>query len=236
MHPVQFRQREETYLASERYEQPKEIFRRLSELLAPWVVERPHASLIDVGCATGELIYFLKSHYPNLSYAGLDSKPAFIEKARRVKQLAECRFMVGEALTSLTGRYDLVTCFGMLGVFDEFEPLVQTLIDHTSPGGRVFVHALFNDYDIDVHISYRDNQHTTDWNGGYNIFSMARVNDWLTALGKKHRFHAFVMPVDLPPNVDFPHRAWTLRLADGNRQTVNGLNLLLPEKLLEIEI
>lgn len=39
---------------------------------------------------------------------------------------------------------------------------------------------------------------------------------------------------DIEPRRDLPHRACTVKLESGQRATVNGLCLMLPEKILEI--
>lgn len=234
---VEFRQREDTYLAEERYEKPKEVFKLARNLIAPLAGGNPAATLLDMGCATGEFIYYLRQEFPGFEFTGVDNSATFIEKAGAVAALRGCAFHAGDALAWRGARrFDIVCCFGVAGIFDDFEPLFENLLANARTGGRVFVQALFNDDDIDVRVAYRDNVNGKDWNKGFNIFSAARVSRWLAARELQHEFHRFTMPVDLARRQQLPHRAWTVRLEDGERRTLNGMCIMLPEKVLEIRV
>ena len=233
---IRFEQREETYLGKARYDTPKEVFKVIGDLIDSYDMSKEPRSFLDVGCATGELIYYLKQRFPRIVFTGIDYKSVFVETASRVSGLEDVEFQVADAIKYRAGPYHIVTCLGVLGVFDDFEPLLESLIANCFPGGRVFVQALFNDYDIDVRVTYRDNKNRQPWNKGFNIFSVDRVSQWLQQRSESHVFHPFVPPIDVPHNSDFPHRAWSIKLGNGSRQLTNGLNMLLPEKILEIRL
>jgi SAM-dependent methyltransferase len=232
---IPFKQRTETYLGESRYDKPKEVFLRLATL-----VEESGGldggSLLDVGCATGELIHYLAGRWPTASFTGLDNQSELLSHARERVRLPRVEFLEGDALEHRGTPHDVVTCFGMLGIFDEFEPLLEALLANCRPGGRVYLHALLNPEDIDVRVLYRDNPYGDAWNRGFNIFSSTRVAAWLDGKGARSRFLPFRLGVDVARNARTPHRAYTVQLADGERRTTNGLCLMLPETILEIRL
>lgn len=230
-----FEQRPETYLGESRASAEKDVFKFLFEKLRDSSVP-PAGRFLDVGCATGDLLAFLAKKYPAAQLAGIDLSEGLIESARERPELGDANLIVGDGVTHVLGSFDLVTCFGMLGIFDSFEPLLENLVENTVAGGKVYVQALLNPDDIDVRIAYRDHLNQLDWMRGFNIFSRERVARWAQSMGIAVRFFDFRMTSELPKRPAFPHRAHTLDLADGTRRTTNGLCLLLPETLMELHV
>lgn len=229
-----FKQRPETYLGASRAEPEKDVFRFLLHALSK--NDLLPTSFLDVGCATGDLLSFIGRKFPGAKLAGIDLSVELIEAARARVQLKNVCLTVGDGLTAILGKFDVVTSFGTLGIFDSFEPLLENLVANTAPGGRVYVHALLNPDDIDVRVAYRDNLNGLDWMRGFNIFSRKRVEAWAIGRGLAVEFSDFFMRSDLPKRDLLPHRAYTVDLADGTRRTTNGLCLLLPETLMEIHV
>lgn len=233
---ITFQQRTDTYLAETRYEKPKQVFRLLGDCIAEAGLAASGARMLDVGCATGEMIYYLRQRFPAMHYTGIDNQSQLLAQARAKPELAQVQFIEADALTYRGEPQDIVTCFGMLGIFDEFEPLLQNLLANARKGGRVYIHGLFNDDDIDVRIYYRDHHNRKDWNRGFNIFSVRQIARWLESRAAAWRFIPFELETDIPRRPDTPHRAYTTLLADGHRITTNGLCLMLPEQVLEITL
>lgn len=230
----EFQQRLETYLGENSAEPQKDIFSFLNQMMQADGLSPEH--VLDVGCATGDLLAFLGRQYPNALLVGIDIDTKLIDAAKLRPELSKAQLLVGDGLKTVAGKFDVVTSFGTLGIFDSFEPLLENLVANTAPGGRVYVQALLNPDDIDVRIAYRDNLNGLDWMRGFNIFSRAQVDRWATRHGLKARFVDFRMTSYLPKRESLPHRAHSIDLADGTRRTTNGLCLLLPETLMEIYV
>ncbi|MDP3871361.1 MAG: class I SAM-dependent methyltransferase [Methyloversatilis sp.] len=212
----------------------KDVFRFLKQAIRAQGLSPMR--FLDVGCATGDLLAFLGNNYPDAQLAGIDVDARLIDVARRRTELSKAQLRVADGLTARLGKFDVVTSFGTLGIFDAFEPLLENLVANTSPGGHVYVQALLNPDDIDVRIAYRDNLNGLDWMRGFNIFSRAQVSRWAASRGLKTRFSDFRMTSFLAKRELLPHRAYSLDLADGTRRTTNGLCLLLPETLMELHV
>lgn len=237
-----FKQREETYLGEyAMYERPKEITKRLAHLVAERT-DSPRSSLLDVGCATGELLHHFRQRFPEFRLAGLDNAHNLLTQARSVPGLAGVRLEHGDALTFSCdsfgfGPFDFVVCSGVLSIFDDFVPLMENLIRNVRPGGTIFVVSMFNDDDIDVRIRYRDNRHDPErWQGGFEVHSTATCERWLRGRVASLRFIPFEMPFDVQKRETFPHRAWSLATADGRRLMINGLCLICYEQILEVVV
>ena len=229
-----FRQRLETYLGTDRATAEKDIYRFLHGMLqSDTFIPK---TILDMGCATGDLLIYLSKYYPHATISGLDFEENLIQAAREREALRKADMRVGDVMGARLGKYQLVLCFGMIGIFDSFEPLLEKLVEHAEPAGRIYIQGLLNPDDIDVRIAYRDNLNDKDWMRGFNIFSRKRVKDWCSERNLISRFHDFHMVSDLPRRPRLPHRAYTVDLANGKRRVTNGLCLLLPETLLEIRI
>lgn len=233
---ITFNQRTETYLSEIRYNKPKQVFQVLADVLEQSGFGNTEAKFLDVGCATGEMIYYLKQRFPKFLFTGIDSQLSLLNQAKCNESIRQCAFVEADALHYRDKSQDIVTCFGMLGIFDQFEPLLENLVANTRQGGRIYIHGLFNDVDIDVRVYYKDHQNNKDWNRGFNIFSTMQLSNWLKPRASSWRFIPFLLDVDIPRRSDTPHRAYTAKLEDGKRITVNGLCLMLPEMILEITV
>lgn len=232
---AEFQQRPGTYLGENRAAADKDVFKFLKRTLEGHGVTAP-TSILDIGCATGDLLAFLGRKYPSAALTGLDIDATLIETAAAREELTDATLIVGDGRSADIGQFSLTTCFGMLGIFDDCEPVLDQLLMNTARGGRVAVQALLNPDDIDVRIAYKDHLNGLDWMRGFNIFSRQRVERWAASKPLKVEFHDFHMTSELPKRPNLPHRAHTLDTADGRRRSINGLCLLLPETLLVIHV
>ena len=72
---------EDIYLHEDRYDHPKEMFKHIDSLVtAKKIVSSTR--WLDVGCATGEFLFYLEKNHPRVSCTGIDISEPMIEKAR----------------------------------------------------------------------------------------------------------------------------------------------------------
>ena len=232
MQPSVFSQRLATYVGADQASPVKHVFTMLAGIIAERGEPIHHA--LDIGCASGDLLVFLARQFPAAKLTGVDLSEPLIDMARQRVELQTAKLLCGDGIAYRGDRADVVTCFGMLGIFDQFEPVLEALLANRSPGGIVVLHALLNPDDIDVMVTYRDNSYSPDWQRGFNIFSRRRITDWLFARDLTATFYDIELPIDLPKRPHQPHRAHTTMMADGSRRTINGLCQILPEALLVI--
>jgi ubiquinone/menaquinone biosynthesis C-methylase UbiE len=225
------------YLQENRYKEPKEQFKQIYSFLDLGNV-REDASLCDVGCATGEFLYFVHQNKPRMRLSGVDVSEAMIERAKG--ELPSAEFYCGsvdEPGSLRANTYDLVTLIGVIGIFDDVTTALNNCINAVLPGGKVLVFASFNPYPIDLITRYRRaNQDNAPWELGWNVHSQATVE----RIAKKHTkvqslaFRDFTIPFAIAPKDD-PMRCWTMRVGDNEHYHTNGALQLVNMQMLLVQ-
>lgn len=226
------------YLNEDRYENPKEVFKFIASEMGKDNFES-YQTLHDVGCATGELIYFFKKLWPHLNYSGSDISGQMLNRAKEV--LPDCNFYENsiEVLDKLeNGQTDIVTCSGLLPLFDEQEPLINNLINKVSPGGKLYIFTLYNQHPVDVLIRYKDVKNKDYWEAGWNLFSKETFSSILEKNPRSldWEFADFHMTIDIAKRPDNPWRTWTLKTEEDPRQLINGSNVLTNNCLIKVSV
>lgn len=220
----------EHYIVDGWQKSPKESFKALADHLNGDGVQ-PKGHLLDVGCATGELLGFLASRFPGLSVTGVDVFDELLQSARRM--LPGGTFVNSSALElpdEFRERFDFVTAVGVMSIFDEDElaQFWESLLGVTKPGGYIAVLSPLNEYGVDIIVRHRKRRDgkVLSWEAGWNVFSHETVRETLSAQGQEVSFERFVFKPVLPPKDD-PVRTWTLPTAENPHQLTNGLKLLV---------
>lgn len=218
------------YIAEGWQAEPKESFKAIAAHIA---ARQPAGGgrLLDVGCATGELLGFLAANFPELELTGADVFDELLTTGRRL--LPAAQFVKASALElpgELRERFDIVTAVGVMSIFDEAQLLRfwQGLLDATRPGGLIIVLSPLNEYGVDTlirHRKRRDGQRL-DWETGWNVFSLETIRETLAGFGQQVDFERFVFKPVLRPRED-PVRTWTLPTESNPHQLTNGLKLLV---------
>ena len=102
-----------------------------------------HAPLtvLDVGCGNGRFGLFLHDHFSTtLTYHGVDSNPALLEKAQIALSDIDARLSLRDVIEHPpdTGTFDLVALFGVLHHVpgrDQRRDFVRALAERVAPGG-----------------------------------------------------------------------------------------------------
>ena len=228
------------YLEEDRKQQTKESFKFIVSKASAHLDQYRQPRIVDIGCATGDFLYYLKSLYPESILTGIDILPELLERA--AAEVPGAEFHQGDVLQRETlpeGRFDAVFMSGVSAIFDDFRPCLENAIklaDRASDA-MVFVFGAFNPDDVDVLIKVRNSAQPDDapWQSGWNCFSRASVQRYLEELGvTSSRFHDFEIGIDLPRHKSDPLRSWTFRYEDGSRGIVNGAAIVHHFALLEI--
>lgn len=228
------------YLQEDRFATPKESFQIAADIMEEAGAARAGAHWADIGCATGEFIHYGVGRFPGIHAFGVDVVPQFFPVAR--ERTPDATFIEG-SVTDVGAlppqSQDAVTLIGVLGIFDDFRPVLGNLIEWVRPGGVVVVYGLFNPYPLDVWIKYRPaDEPASDLEAGWNIFSEASVAGYLDAHPRvaTHEFRYHWMGLDLVPHPTDPVRTWTMKDETGRRHLRNGLAILEPKQFLSIRL
>lgn len=235
------REHDALYLRENRKKDPKETFKFAVKVVRPFLAKCKNLSILDVGCATGDFLYYLYTQFPHATLAGVDVMPALVARAR--KEIPGAQFFVGDLYTGKglpKQKFDALFLVGVHSIFDEVGPWLDNLLRMLKPGGRAYVFGMFNPEEVDVLVRVRYAGLPTGkagkknpWQSGWNMVSERTVRDYLGTKGYSATFHPFTLPIDLPKQKD-PLRSWTFKLKNDKRIIVNGTQVLHHFSLLEI--
>jgi SAM-dependent methyltransferase len=222
------------YLNEDRKTKPKEYFKFIRDNLS-----KMHGDVMDVGCATGDFLWFLADTYDGLNLNGIDIDNELAAKARLEVPQANIR-VANFTSEGLGGqKYDWVFMNGVHSIFDPsdpslfLKPLVAGLKNEMS---TLCIFGIFNPEDLDVRISSRASSTEGQWETGWNLISKKTIMDWCD-LNKLHgEFIDFELDIDIEKNENEPLRSWTIRNDKDKKIVVNGLQLLHTFSLLKINL
>ncbi len=218
------------YVKRDRFENPKEAFKNCYAEAARVADVKAPLSVIDIGCANGELLYFINQQGTNWKLRGIDPAPEFIEVAKTVEGLEEVDFSV-KSLDEVEGQYDLVLCVGTFQIFQEFESPLGKMLSICKDGGWLVIEGFFNPLDVEVRVVFCDNstpEGRGKWRADLNWHSRRTVGEFLKDKVKSFDFHEQVMDVDLDFDPDRDPHIWcrSMRAANGENLVFNGTNML----------
>jgi SAM-dependent methyltransferase len=220
------------YLTEDRRLQPKEYFKFLVRQAAARLATPP-VRVLDVGCAAGEFLYYLRSLYPNAALTGTDVTPEFLAKARQAVPDAE--FVLSDIYSGANlpgGSFDVVFMSGVNVLFAEYEPWLRNLVSLTRHSAYVF--GIFNPDDLDVRATVQrsgDNGSATGW----NLISRKSIGLYLDSIRVPHRFLEWELPLAIPRSHDDPIRSWTMETSEGSFLAINGMQMVHRFAVLHIQ-
>ncbi len=226
------------YLEHDRFEKPKESFKQIADLIDEAGLAGEGKVIGDVGCGTGEFLYYLENRFEGPEYRGWDILPAHIERGK--DRLTKSSLFIGSALDHElmeADSLDVSLYLGVHSIFEDIDPCFENALNWTRPGGAIYFFGVFNPYPVDVWLQFRRlGRPPEEREIAFNTFAIERVNAYLnTRLGVgRHRFIPFEMPFELEPDVSDSVRTWTFRDEAGNQHFTNGLGILQSRWILEI--
>jgi len=227
----------EKYIRSDIYENeepqpPKYTFLTvLNELREK--LEKDGASLLDIGGASGDFIYYVGQEFPNAVISMVDHDPALTKIAQNKNQNAN---IIEKNILDLddVGLFDCASMIGVHSCFDNFEELFKATFTVVKPGGMMTILGLFNDYPIDALIYHKESKDDA-YQSGFNLFSVETVSNILDKQEDvlEYSFSDFMPPIEIE-KTDDATRSWSETRDDGSRFLVNGF-MQVPLKNLTIK-
>lgn len=130
----------------------------------------------------------------------------------------------------------MVILSGVLCIFDDAFLVLDNVCRHLKPGGRIFIFDIFNSYDYDVIMRFKNNYRDKPiWESGYNYFSKASYEKKLAPMCDTIKWHPFQMKTDIPVNSEMPS-SYTLNTQENGRIIVSTTGSMLTFSMLEVQI
>lgn len=214
------------YASENRYNNPKEGFKQVANILN-LSKQLASKSLLDIGCATGEFLYYVRTINPAIILNGVEYSENLVSISSPFLESNKIYVEQGDAnalLSIQSNSYDYVTTLGVTSIFDDFRTSFDEMIRAAKDGGVCVNLMLVNEMDIDVIIKYI-NPKTKELESGWNKFSIKSIREYLQSKKevKSFKFIKHTMPFDIVKGEDLM-RSWTKEL-DGTRVLWNGLNM-----------
>ena len=190
-------------------------------------------SLLDIGCAKGELIYLLKDEHPDIQYAGLEFSRELIDLARQEEKLRNVEFFLGDAREfSLGKEYSITVMSGVLSIFDDIDIPLETMLRHTEPKGHGVIFGGFNRENIDVLVKFRNNfSGETAWESGWNMYSLQTITKILEPFVSSLDTYEFNIRRDIPKKEN-PVASYTVQTKEMGKLLLTGGNIVRDFHLL----
>jgi SAM-dependent methyltransferase len=229
---------DEIYLGEDRRNNHKDYFKKSVDILRRNSYQKD-AVLLDIGCATGEYINFIKDKIDNFQYIGLDASQRMVDEAK--SKDSETKYIQGDVVDKslfTNNIADIISMFAVADCLDDLSPIFDNLIRWIKPRGLILILDIINSDPIDVLTRYRRSSEAgASWESGWNIFSKHTISHLLDRYDEieSFEFTPFQVSVDLPKRDD-PMRTWTISTEYNQRQLINGAHQLINLEFLTIQM
>ncbi len=227
------------YSKKGRYEETKEIFKEIIKEMKKFKPENEIFSVVDIGCANGEFLYFLNQSFSKAKLKGYDATESFIKSGKSFEGLKNVTLEVKNLFDIENEVFDVTFCIGTFQIFHDIEKPLSKLLQITKPGGFIFIESLFNKHNIDVRLEFSDNtleEMRGVWRSDFNQHSHYSIKKFLDGRVKSFEFKELPMGVEIPYDSKTPS-TFAFTFKDNNKKNIitNGLNLILNSTLLIIQ-
>jgi ubiquinone/menaquinone biosynthesis C-methylase UbiE len=185
----------------------------------------PGASLLDMGCSTGNLLLHLSHLVPELELHGADMVAEIIADCRADERLAGIEFYEQDMLDlQLDRTFDIVTANAALMFFttEELRQALGQLGSIVAAGGHLVVFDYVQPFDVGLEIV----ETSRAFPQGLRFFFRGEreMRELLAAAGFEDvTLHPFHIPIDLPrPEDPADLRTWTRRTPEGTGLSFRG--------------
>ena len=172
------RDHDKFYLNEDRKLNTKEYFKFIVNHSSEFINYVPHnLSILDIGCATGDFVFYLSKTFPQAKLVGIDVMQDLLERAKNeVPDVTFIRSDISNKKSLPVDKFDAVFMLGVHTIFDDLFPVFDNAISLLKDQGRLYVFSFFNDSDIDTLVKVRTSSTNTAWQSGWNLFSKKSQN------------------------------------------------------------
>ena len=188
--------------------------------------------ILDIGCANGELIFFLKKNFNNdIKFYGFDIRSDLLKKAKKKIPDGIFKKIDISKKINFNEKFDVIICAGVICIFDKLEVFFQNLKKLSKYKNLILIFDKLNEYNYNVYNKYEDiNLNKKILQSGWNIWSINYLRKFLKH--KKFKKHKFIIKIDVKKRNSDLMRAWTIKIKK-QRYFTNGLKLLNNQYWLE---
>ena len=228
---VEEKHKDYIYIKEDYYKNPKESFSFISKIIND---SHHNPSVLDLGCSTGEFLYYLKNNIKHEQLVGIDYSEQLINEAKKFNGLNGVKFQVDSADDfNLNSKFDIIVMSGVLSYFNNISKVFECMKNHLKPNGKIILFGFFNEYDVDLLVKYRNNKYFETFEQGWNIHSINTISRELKKLQLEIVNQKIFNLSFKSKKQEDPCRAWNIETEEGIKFT-NGCKILYDMTALEI--
>ena len=226
------RTHDKLYINEDRKDNPKESFKFIRSNVRS---NLKGLNILDIGCATGDFLFYLNEHNPHANLYGADIDLELINQAKlnvpSVKDFYQID--ISQSIINI-GKFDIIFMIGVHSIFDDLNWITSIKKLFKDNYSKAYIFGIFNSDDLDVIIKSRSSNSNDKWESGWNVFSKTSVKKTLFNEGLEGKFKDWNIDIDIEKNIKDPLRSWTIDKKDKTKMIINGLCLIHNFSLLEI--
>ena len=190
-------------------------------------------SLIDIGCANGSFLNFIKKKFKNKKIVGADiDSNLLLDAKKRNKDIEFIKLDISKKVKNkLRGKFDIVVMSGVHTIYDDISPLIKNASLICKKGGYLLMFGSFNPSRFDILTRVKEFK-TNTWETGFNrpsLFTTKRVFNKLFSSSVVSKFN---FNLKIKKNKQDPRRTYTIPLKSNKLLTINGLEQISTKYLI----
>lgn len=216
------------YASEDRSKTPKEYFKFMVELTRKHIdTNKDNMSILDIGCAGGDFLYYLNECFPHAQLHGMDISEALIEASKT--KVANVDYMLADINSPsfvAQDTYDVVYLAGVHLLFDSCEQWIANIHKLLKKDGVLIIFGHFNPLPYDVIVKVRKSGDDVTTQNTWNCFSRETFAREFDKHNCKSEFVHWSVPITIPFNAADPLRTWTTPMADGTVMVCNATRII----------
>ena len=225
-----------------RYQTPKKTF-KISHQIIKKKFKNKNIELLDVGSAECAFSFYLSQKNKKTSVTNLEYDNKLVQLSKKnFPNFKIIRGDINSCKKIKTNSFNVITCLGVMSIFDDFRPSLNEMIRMCKKSGLIIINNMWNSFPIDLNIKIRRSSSVKkdnymNWESGWNMISVATMSKYLDEHKKvkKFTFRNWHMDIDLKKKNSNLMRAWTIKNSKNQRVHFNGIGREIDKKFLIIE-
>lgn len=208
----------------------KDYFKEIKKILLK-EYRNKEISLVDVACASGDFLYFLKSN-KNFQLTGLDYSEKLLRLAKIKNKNTKFQNVNLKNNNNFNKKFDVVTCLGTMTAFDDWKIPVKNLFKLCKKNGVIILYDPINIYNIDTILRYKKDE---KWLSGFNLFSKETITKYFKKINQrcKIKFIEFTLKTHLKMKKN-KMKAWTTKI-DNKKRVMVGTSQVLDFHIIMVK-
>lgn len=192
-----------------------------------------HKDILDVGCATGDFLRYIKTLYPSSNLNGVEINSKLFNKVKKeefINKVFKCDILGKNKI----GKFDYIFMLGVHSIFDELLPILKKLKSlKKNKKSKIFIFGIWNPYDVDVIVRLK-RKNSKILEKGWNVFSLSSLSATLRKIKLKKKVFKFNLKIRILQNKKDPFRSWSHVYNKDFNIISNGSNIIHHFYLIEI--